>query len=73
MENRTTFIASCNGDPSVGIAGQQAEVLVWVDLKDAEQVAFVKEQLKTAFSAIWDERVWVVTAQECRDDDSDEA
>jgi len=61
-DDRTVFYATCNGDPSVGIPGQQAEVLVWAD---SETLEFVREQIRAMFAEIWDERVWVMTADEC--------
>jgi hypothetical protein len=62
------FYVSCGGDPSVGIPGQQAEVLLWVDPHDSEAIPFVKEQLASAFTAIWDERVMVLTEEEFKAD-----
>ena len=63
-DEATTFIATCAGDPSVGLQGQQAEIKVYVEPEDIE---FVKEQLAEAFSAIWDDTAQVYTEEEVRD------
>lgn len=63
-ETRTKFTLWCNGDPSVGIPGDQAEVLVWVDPNDPEHLPFVKETLVEAFRQLWDEDVYVITEAE---------
>jgi hypothetical protein len=63
-DDRTTFVIWSNGDPSVGIPGQHAEVLVWVDPQDSEHLEFVRSHLSETFKQLWDERVYCMTAQE---------
>jgi hypothetical protein len=52
-----------DGDPSVGISGDQAEVHVWVG-EDPEHQAFVRETLCAAFSTMWDSRAKCMEAYE---------
>lgn len=47
------FIVWSNGDPSVGIPGQQAEVSMDVD---DEHISFVKGRLVECFRDLWDEK-----------------
>jgi hypothetical protein len=64
----TTFYITSNGDPSVGIPGQSAEVRCDVP---HDMLEFVRKQLKTAFEAIWDERATVLTEAECNAEDGE--
>jgi hypothetical protein len=62
------FTLQCHGDPSVGIPGQEATVDVWVPENDQEHLQFVKDQLVECFRAIWDEKVWIWTEEQLKDD-----
>ena len=55
------FYVWCTGDRSVGIPGQEATVEMEVE---KENVADVKEMLKSAFGDIFDEKCHVMTDEE---------
>jgi len=76
MKPINSFHISCPGDGDAGIPTASAEVQFpidgnWVEAAPddfAEYVEFVREQLREAFVAIWDDtRVTVMTDVECAD------
>lgn len=72
-DNRTTFYAYCNGDPSVGIPGDQADIKLWIPPNDPEFLRFAKKQIEDCFRNIWDDTsTRVLTEEECKaEDESD--
>jgi len=72
-DDRTTFHVWCNGDPSVGIDGDQAIVNVYVPPNDYDYLRCVKECLKDCFQKIWDDTsTHVLTEDECKAEDEAE-
>jgi hypothetical protein len=65
------FIIWHEGDSSVGIAGDETEVRVWVG-DDPSYQEFVRETLCEAFNAIWDFRVHCATDDELEGAPDDE-
>lgn len=67
--DRTTFHVSCAGDSSAGLNDQDAEVVLFLDPFDSDNIAQAKSALADAFAQIWGEparRVRVVTDAELR-------
>jgi len=57
-----------NGDPSVGINGNQAEVdMPYLGEVDDEYRQSIRESLATVFSEIFDDRAFVIFDDECSD------
>lgn len=69
-DERTRLFIWSDGDGSVGIPGQSAEVLVGV-ANDPDDLLLVKELLVEAFRAIWDERrVHIRTEAELKEEET---
>jgi len=67
-EGEVLFHVWHNGDPSVGIGGDAAQVTMGI--ADAEQLQYAREMLQAAFGAFWDaRRVTVMTDEETREAD----
>lgn len=67
-DDTTTFYVMCEGDPSVGIQGQSAEVKVWVAQDDQ---GFTKQLVTEMFEKLWDEPVRVITDVELEEAERD--
>ncbi len=66
---RTTYHVWHEGDPSVGISGDQAEFTIEVEPADSEADRHIREAIKAAFAQIWDvKHVIVMKESECMDD-----
>jgi len=64
---KTIFYATCEGDPSVGIPGDQAIVQLWVPPNDPEFLQFAKKEIEDCFRNIWDDTsTRVLTEEECK-------
>lgn len=65
-DKETKFVCFCPGDPSVGISGSQATVSLHMHPEhDKEDLEFVRGELKTAFTNIFDDKhTQVLTSEE---------
>lgn len=67
------FHVCSEGDPSVGINGQSAEVTFHREMLSPHEVELIKGSLKSAFQDIWDDDVKVYTQHELAQEAEEEA
>ena len=58
IDDTTTYYVMCEGDPSVGINGQSAEIKVWSADEDQD---YTKQLITEMFGKLWDEPVRIIT------------
>lgn len=72
-DSKTIFYATCEGDPSVGIPGDQAIIQLWVPPNDPEFLQFAKKEIEDCFRNIWDDTsTRVLTEEECKEENEAE-
>ena len=66
IDDTTTYYVMCEGDPSVGINGQSAEIKVWSADEDQD---YTKQLITEMFGKLWDEPVRIITDAELEEAD----